>query len=527
MIQGLFSEKEKYIEESKLEDQLLDFCRAHSSLYLYGAGAYGNALCEYLELNGILISGFLLSEPDEIEHNHYPVYRFEDHILKLNECDGVILSLKEDYQSEIIEKYDPVLKAHRIDAFLFPGALFRMMRMMKGKKLYDLIKKVREWETTYPASGRDHIEDCDRIAVIQLEDAIGDTIWGSAFLRELRRNHPHTWITYVANEAMKGLLQECPYVDRIVYYPYVCEPFSTYDALEKRVKQFYDESIHESFDVVFLLKALPIHTLDQIENVLLALYSGASVRFAHAFYVFEGEKYYYQLWSKLFPVTAINDRAEHDVLKDLSLISLSGGDIADTKMELWLSEQDIKEAKAHLENLRKGETKLVALGLAGREPRRNWPGGNYLEFADALFERYGERITFVLFGASNAREAADIVLRTKATVIDLVGKTSLEVSAAAIGFCDLYVGADTSLLHMASANNIPIVELTANLKDGRDIDQGSVVRTGPWHVSNRVIYPKWALDGCTHRCIKEFTHCITQIRTDEVVEAAVNLLERE
>ncbi len=512
-------------DECSKEDLVIDFCISHPDIYLFGAGKYATIINEYLKLCGVDVVGVIESEKTKKMFEGKKVYSVEELPDERNKRAGVILAVKKEFQDEIIERWQKVLDYKGLDVFCFDLTMLRSINKLLKGRIGDLIRRVYHWEATQTIDNKSissKKKDWKKIIVIQLEDAIGDTIWGSAFIRELRKNFPNSQIDLLANRMMKPLLDGCPYIDRAIYYPNIDVEYDTYPALERRVYSFSKKNVDNDYDVAFLVKALPIHERDQIENVLFAFWSGAQIRVAHSFSVFEREKYFDSLWSNLFPIRSINDKAEHDVMKDLSLLDACGLTYTDTSMELWLSDKDKKKAERLL-NKKEG-TKYIAFGLAGREPRRNWPAGYYVDLIEKLDKLYPEEIKYVLFGGDNAKDAADIVNTSKGSIIDLVGKTSLSVSAAVMGLCDLYVGADTSLMHMASASGIPVIELTANLRDGRDIDQGSVVRTGPWHVPSRTIFPKWALNGCTRRCILPYTHCITQIRVDEVFDAVVELL---
>lgn len=525
IISSLWDERIDLAEICGLEDELLSFCERHNVIYLVGAGVYAKLLNDYFLACGISVAGFLVTSKETDQYCSKPVYTIDQYLNKSEEGIGVVLALKIDYQKEILESHGSMFERQGIEVFKFNPKMAAYIKKILVNPILELIKKVDEWGKKYPIYETNVLnarEKWQTILVVQIEDAIGDTIWGSAFLRELRRNYPDGRITYVANKAMKTIVEECPYIDEIVYYPYVNKRYKTYEELEERVRSFVDKQITGVYDVVFLVKALPVHVRDQVENVLIALFSGAKHRVAHSFGVFDGEKFFDSLWEDLFPVRAISTVAEHDVKKDLSLLYICNLNIADDSMELWLSKQSISIARKVM-NYSDG-FKYIVFGLAGREHRRNWPGGNYLELADAIDQMYHGRVRIVLVGGENAVESAILIRNSKAEIIDLTAKLSLAESAAVVSMSDLYVGSDTSIMHMASASGKPVVELTANLKDGMDIDQGSIVRTGPWHVKSKTIFPKYALDDCKRRCVLPYTHCITQIRVEEVFYAIRELL---
>jgi ADP-heptose:LPS heptosyltransferase len=88
---------------------------------------------------------------------------------------------------------------------------------------------------------------------------------------------------------------------------------------------------------------------------------------------------------------------------------------------------------------------------------REWPFGRYVEMIERFLE---ERNAFVLILGCDSEAAADRERLAKlphGRVRDLVGATGLAEAAALIAGCDLFVGNDSGLLHMALAANVATV----------------------------------------------------------------------
>ncbi len=60
-------------------------------------------------------------------------------------------------------------------------------------------------------------ENWEKILVVRL-DVIGDMIWTTAFLRELKRNCPASEISLVVRTGIYPLIKDCPYVDKFIKY---------------------------------------------------------------------------------------------------------------------------------------------------------------------------------------------------------------------------------------------------------------------------------------------------------------------
>lgn len=127
---------------------------------------------------------------------------------------------------------------------------------------------------------------------------------------------------------------------------------------------------------------------------------------------------------------------------------------------LWTSAEDERRADALM-----GTSREVVLGLG---PSANWRGK---EWPAARFAALAERLTapsgpmggarVAIFGAASERAAAEPVLQAvpENRRIDLVGTAPLDVVAACLRRCSLYIGNDSGLMHMATAAGIPTLGL--------------------------------------------------------------------
>lgn len=502
----------------ELINELKQFCDNKEKIYIYGAGKYAQRIYRFLVRHDISVYGFLVTDRGKSAYEGCPITCIQEKINELDHTCGIILGMKEAYKREVEDQYGAFFRAKGVDVRDIDDKIVSWLHFQ------NMENKIEEWHKTFSFVQDVEKNDWKNILVIQLEHVIGDYIWGSAFLRELKRNFPDAHVTYVINKRMRQIFRNCPYINKIISYDYSEGLYS--EALEEKVKNFAGENFAgQKYDVAFLVKAVPCHEKDAIDNVLIALYSHAGTCITHGFGIFLKEILYTDFWQRLFPVMAVNDKAEHDVSKNLSLLRICGLDIQDERMELWTSPEDKRWAKSLLKESVQVEKKIViALGVAAREPRRSWPAEFYAELIRRL-ETRNIQLCYVIFGGDNAVEAAEIILGSAANILNIAGKTTLTESIAVMEQCDLYVGSDTSLLHMAAAFGHPVIELTANLKDGCETDMGHPVRTGPWKVPGKVLYPQRQLDDCTHVCVKEYAHCITQIDIREVEEAVRDMID--
>lgn len=160
----------------------------------------------------------------------------------------------------------------------------------------------------------------------------------------------------------------------------------------------------------------------------------------------------------------------------------------------------------------------IAVALVGSKPVRSWPARKYAEvFKRVTEENKEKRCSFVLLGGSDSFEAAKVVKDVLGeNALDLTGKTTLNQAMSIISLCDMYIGSDTGLMHMASVARIPVIELSASSDLTPDYWGSSPERTGPWLVKSIVIRPHRPREGCVFFCSKTYPHCIDSISVDDV-----------
>ncbi|MEO8285417.1 MAG: glycosyltransferase family 9 protein [Chloroflexota bacterium] len=95
-------------------------------------------------------------------------------------------------------------------------------------------------------------------------------------------------------------------------------------------------------------------------------------------------------------------------------------------------------------------------GGEGLWGRKQWGVAGFAEVASGLYSRMGARVV-LMGGKDDAPLAAELAARTKAHVINATGQTTLGETAALIKKCSLFIGNDSSPLHIAAASGTPVV----------------------------------------------------------------------
>ena len=498
------------IEAEEFRERLCKFCNTHQKVFIYGAGYYGKICIRFLQKMDIHIEGFITTTGGG-KIQGITIYKAEEVLKTLQENSGIILAVKLEYQKEIKR------------TFSFTCDTFEIANE-ESKYLQNFVYSENiPTEVKYPFMNELFCEEWRNILVVQLEFTHGDMIWSSAFCRELRRNFPHSNIVLIINSKLCELYKSCPYIDELV--PYECDTLlkEISPEIEKKANEFMNINFaNVSFDAVFLPKLLPIYFYGSQgcwENILLAFASGAKNRIAHAMYVTDFEKYMCDRLSGLFTVIARHTNGRHEVLQKLELLQVCGCQYMDDKMEIWLDDQDRRYASLFLSQF-SDNTLLIAVAMVASSKSRSWNPSKFGNVFQDITQKYNN-VKFLLCGGTDASEAvAELTEEQKMNCIDITGRTTLTEVAAIISHCDIYLGVDTGLMHMASTYGIPVIEISASNMSSPGYWIASPVRSGPWKTDSIVLRPEKGLEDCQYFCSKNYSHCINQI-TEESVESAL------
>jgi heptosyltransferase-2 len=350
------------------------------------------------------------------------------------------------------------------------------------------------------------------IAVIRL-DQIGDVVLTGPFLAALRRARAQTRIVLVVRPQVEELARRLAEVDEVL----------TLRAIPVRRGSLIRKFVAER-RLAWKLRRLgtdvamvPRWDLDIYDAIHIARLSGAPVR--AAFERAAGENARHGLTHVVHAPPTEHEARKPQRLLDALGITTSG----DAPGPRWYGEHDESAAAAELPGPGDGEP--VALGIAAREPRRQWPVERFVAIAQGLARE--RHIVPVLVGGPGDRHVAD---RFKAEVgmrcVDVVGRASLPVTAATLARCALFVGNDSAPMHLAAAAGVPVVEVSCHPATGDDAHAQSPLRFGPHGVPAAVLRPSDFEPPCADSgsCSAEAAHCILGVSVEDVLAGAQSLL---
>ena len=361
---------------------------------------------------------------------------------------------------------------------------------------------------------------------------VGDFIWKTGIIREIRKIYPTASIRLVVHSNAAVMAEVCPYVDEVILNPARVGMSSFLEMFDWNIKIAL-KLLTECTDICFAFTYY-LHT------PLLMYMCGARERIS----------YHYDEDENFFPDTTVLPelvpcpikRKHLNELATVSVPQFLHGDIAhnvdisfslldfvtktpvsNREMEIWYTPLDMNVAKNVLYNRLE---KTYALAMGGNH-KKFYPPEKYAAVL-AMILNEEPNTTFVLVGGPKEKKFAEIVKQVlgekicSKNIIDLTGKITYRQTAAVLTMCDMYIGNDTGTMHIAAAAKLPCLAVFAFPADAvsRRIDATKV--SYPYNVPSVVVQPEHALPGCDtniynhHGCKANTPHCITQIKPQTV-----------
>lgn len=374
-----------------------------------------------------------------------------------------------------------------------------------------------------PAGRPPALSEVRSVLVVHLFE-IGDMVWLSPFLRELRRMLPLAAVTLVVKPEARPLFENCPYVTEVIAHdarapralrPLVL-PWRAFRAARRlRAARRFD------------LALVPSLLADNSYASFLACFSGAPWRVGYSERITDRRRRLNRGFDRLFTATVDEIVLEHDIRHNLALIPFLGGTVESEALEIWLDEDDETFARAFLaENGAAPEEPLAALcPTAGHSVLKQWPLEHFIRLARWLHAEKGMRV-LVVGGPGDAALGAALREALGPAVISAVGQTTLRQMAALLKHCRCFVGNDAGPTHMAPALGVPTVAL---------FGASCHHRAGPWGAGHQVVSHDIPCSPCGsgHQpgadfrcpvCVLDEPRCMTGITVEEVQSAVARAL---
>jgi lipopolysaccharide heptosyltransferase II len=321
---------------------------------------------------------------------------------------------------------------------------------------------------------------------------LGDVLFSTAVIRNIRRNFPHSFIACAIPSRCYPVLKGNPHLDEIIIF----DEKDRHKGFMKRLN-FIRDLREREFDVVFLLHR-------SFSRALICRLAGIPERIGHY-----TKKRGFLLTKKIMPP----DRDSlHRIDYYLDVIEKAGLKIEDRYTEFFIPVEDEAFVNSFLvKNSVKNGDFIAVINPGGNWLPKRWPKEYWAELADKLVDNFGAKV--IISGSHNDLSLAkDIQGRMVHRPIFACGVFNIKQLAALAKRVDLFITADTGPLHIA--NSIGAKKIIALFgPTSKEI-------TGPYPLKNVIILQKDT--GCRIPCYEVYckdNRCMKAISPDDVIRA--------
>lgn len=333
---------------------------------------------------------------------------------------------------------------------------------------------------------------------------VGDAIMALPALRAVRSHFAGAEIAIVARPYVADLYREQHICDVLISY----DTDGTYAGLGGR-ERLAKELSALKFDSALLLQ-------NAFDAAWLVWRAGIPERIGYAR---DGRSL---LLTKAIKVPRAGEIPAHEAFYYLELLRRVGWIEALPQVDevsLEVSERSRERGEAVL--LQAGarpHARRIALGAgASFGAARCWPAERFAEAANRLAAQADADV--VLFGTTpEAAVTAAIADRLHRSPVNLTGKTTIEELPGALSRCDLFIGNDSGVMHVAAAVGLPVVGIFGPTDPNA---------TAPLTPRRAIVQEKPYCSPCFLRRCPTDHRCMTKIAPEAVAMAAKPWLLKE
>jgi lipopolysaccharide heptosyltransferase II len=320
---------------------------------------------------------------------------------------------------------------------------------------------------------------------------LGDVLFSTATIRNIRRNFPRSYIACIIPSRCYPVLKGNPHLNEIIIF----DEKDRHKGILAKIK-FIQFLRSKQFDTVFLLHR-------SFSRALICRLSG----------IRERAGYFTRKRGRLLTKKIMPPKRDslHRIDYYLNIIEKAGLRCEDRFTEFFVSDEDQKSASGFLnKHSIKKDDFLMGINPAGNWIPKRWPKKYWATLADRLIEELGAKV-IITGGHKDIPLACEIKDLMKNKPIVSCGVLNLGQSAALYKRLNLFITADTGPLHIANAVGADKIIAI--------FGPTSVDVTGPYPGKNVIILQK--ATGCKIPCYIvncRDNRCMKAITVDDVIE---------
>ncbi len=317
---------------------------------------------------------------------------------------------------------------------------------------------------------------------------LGDVIFSTAVIRNVRRNYPNSFIACVVPSRCYPILKDNPNLDEVIIF----DERDRHKSLMEKIR-FIKLLKRKKFDVAYLLHR-------SMTRALICFLAGIPERVGH-----NSQKRGFLLTKKIKPP---EENKMHRLDYYLDVIEKAGLRIEDRYTEFFFSEEDVKFAQEFLRKNKAQGHFVVALNAGGNWLPKRWPKENWAALADKLIEKLDVKVVFT-GGPLDIRLVKEIEGLMRNKPINACGLFNLKQTGAFLKKVDVFVTADSGPLHIANAVGAKKIITIFGPTDK--------IVTAPYPLKNVILLQKDV--GCKIPCYEvacSDNRCMKAVSPDEV-----------
>ncbi|MDD5085533.1 MAG: glycosyltransferase family 9 protein [Candidatus Omnitrophica bacterium] len=377
-----------------------------------------------------------------------------------------------------------------------PYYLFKKKRNILAVSIIDFIGRI----LFYPLRWIKPPVVIKNVLMIRL-DHMGDVVSSTPAFREWKANYPASRLTVLTSAWGRQVLDWNPYIDEFIVmdHHWFRRDRKRWDSAE--IKSVLEKLRRGEFDIGFSLRG-------DFREILLMFLAGVKYRVG---YGVTGGGF---LLNRELPY----ENTRHEVENNLRLIKEEGCTLSEVKTEVFVSDENMRQARKILEgggiDFRKP---VICFHMGAAYSSKQWPEERFLEVIRRLIEK--RHFSAVLIGTREEETLARALAGNNA-VVNLIGKTDIGLLCGVIKSCSLFVGNDSGPSHIAAASGVPVVVIASGTNNYE--------KWGVWTARKIVLRSIVPCMPCNYQiCPKPRHLCMDNVSPDEVYNAIVKSIDQE
>jgi ADP-heptose:LPS heptosyltransferase len=355
--------------------------------------------------------------------------------------------------------------------------------MKKNKKIKGYLLKF----LTNKKNSSFDIKQSKKVLILKY-DRIGDMIVTTPIFRELKNAYPNCSISVLASKENKDVIKYNPYIDNI-WINYKNSLLKDLPKLLKLRKQNFDVCIELEHSVIphaiFRLKIIKPKKIISIHKDGRYGVKGSELELYDFLTKKDVQNHFGKIWLDTLIFFGIKPNSYN--------------------YDIFLSSIEREKAKNYISSL--GSKLIIGINIEGSFPEKSIQKNELKQICLGLYNSYSNVKVVILMSPGRVSRTNKIIseLNLDFVIPSYTTKTILDV-AALIEQLDLIISPDTSIVHLASAFDKPIVSI---------------------HENNRISYRLWSPSSTLSKTVfAESTYGITNYSVEEIIHYSTNFIQQ-